>query len=113
MLFAQQLKKLRIKNNLSQDRLAKKLSFSQQTIAKWESEQSTPSPEILVKIAALFNVSTDYLLGYENPNSVPKTLSPEAERLHKRIDEADTETLAELEQYLSYLESKKNTSQTK
>lgn len=65
-MFSERLKKLRNEKRLSQKELAKELNMSQQTIAKWENNQSTPNPEMIVKIANFFDVSTDYLLGRTN-----------------------------------------------
>ena len=62
-LFAQRLKELRTKEAISQKALADKIGFSQQSIAKWEMDTATPSPDIISKLADIFDVSTDYLLG--------------------------------------------------
>ncbi len=56
---------LRNKSKLSQDELATKLSVSKATVAKWETNKSTPDVNRVVEIAKIFNVSTDYLLGNE------------------------------------------------
>ena len=48
---------------MSQRELAQKLFVSQQAVAKWERGDATPNPETVVKIAEIFEVSTDELLG--------------------------------------------------
>ena len=63
MEFDKILKKLRIDNNLTQDELAKKINSSRSNIANYENGKNKPSVEVLEKIAELFSVSTDYLLG--------------------------------------------------
>lgn len=65
-MFSERLKQLRNEKHLSQKDLAKEFNMSQQTIAKWENNQSTPNPEMIVKIADFFDTSTDYLLGRIN-----------------------------------------------
>lgn len=65
-MFSERLKKLRTEKHLSQKELAEKLEMSQQAIAKWENNQTTPNPEMLVRIADFFDVSADYLLGRIN-----------------------------------------------
>ena len=50
----------------SQVQLAEKLNISKQTVSNWENENIQPSIEMLVRIAKLFHVSTDYLLGLDN-----------------------------------------------
>ena len=62
-MFSNRLKALRNKKGLSQTELAKLLFVSQQTVAKWETDKSTPNPETILKISNILDVSTDYLLG--------------------------------------------------
>ena len=62
-MFGDIFKELRLEKNLSQDKIAEELDVSQPLIAKWESHQSTPAPEMLDYIADYFNVSVDYLIG--------------------------------------------------
>lgn len=62
MIFADKLIGLRKKNGWSQEELAEKLGVSRQTVSKWESAQSTPDLDRVLKLARLFDVSTDYLL---------------------------------------------------
>jgi transcriptional regulator with XRE-family HTH domain len=54
---------LRKKNNWSQDDLAKEISASRAIIGKYERNENTPSIEMAVKLANIFGVSIDYLIG--------------------------------------------------
>lgn len=63
MSFGTILKKLRQDNNLTQDELAKKIETSRSNIANYENDKNMPSVDILEKLAKLFNVTIDYLLG--------------------------------------------------
>lgn len=54
---------LRYKAGLTQDELAQKLGISKGSVAMWETNKRTPSTGILVRLADLFGVTTDYLLG--------------------------------------------------
>lgn len=65
------IRQLRSENHISQKTLAKELYVSQQTVAKWEAETSTPNPETLSKIADYFDVSVDYLLGKTDIKKAP------------------------------------------
>jgi len=65
-LFSQRLKKLRVDSSMSQKELAQRLQFSQQAVTKWENEVASPDPDTLRKIAALFQVSVDYLIGNDS-----------------------------------------------
>lgn len=55
------IKKLRLKNNWSQQKLSEKLNVSQQTIAKWENEKCFPRSELLPVIASIFNCKIEDL----------------------------------------------------
>lgn len=57
----ERLKELRIKNNYSQKELADKLYVTQQTVSKWESTDTTPELDLIVKLSKLYNVSMDYI----------------------------------------------------
>lgn len=73
--FAERLRFLRMENTVSQKKLAEKLFVAQQTVAKWETDKSTPNPDTIAKISDFFNVSTDYLLGktdLRNPLDIPE-----------------------------------------
>ena len=61
-MFGDVIKSLRVSHNISQVQLASELHVSKQTISNWENNNILPSIEMLVKIAAFFSVSTDYLL---------------------------------------------------
>ncbi|EGT3620854.1 helix-turn-helix domain-containing protein (plasmid) [Clostridium perfringens] len=73
MKFNEQLKKYRLKNELSQEDLASKLHISRQAISKWESGDSTPDLNTLVAISQILNLSLDTLvLGIEENDSKTK-----------------------------------------
>ena len=62
MAFKDSLKKLRVRNNLSQTELAEKLNVKQYVISSWEIGRSEPSINQLIILADIFKVPTDYLL---------------------------------------------------
>ena len=62
-LFAEHLSSLRIESNLSRSQLAEKLNVSVRLISYWENGQRECDFDMLIKIADLFSVSVDYLLG--------------------------------------------------
>ncbi len=61
--FSEQLNGLRIENNLSRVQLAEKLNISVRLVSYWENGQRECDFDMLIKIADLFSVSVDYLLG--------------------------------------------------
>ncbi len=62
-IFEQRLKELRLNERLTQRDMAEKLGLSQPSYIRYENGSSEPSQENLVKIADIFDVSIDYLLG--------------------------------------------------
>lgn len=50
---------------MSQEELAEKLDVSRQSVSKWEGAQSIPDINRILRMAEIFEVSTDYLLKEE------------------------------------------------
>lgn len=50
----------------SQVELARRLSVAKQTVSNWENDNIQPSIEMLIRLARLFGVTTDYLLGLDS-----------------------------------------------
>ena len=55
-------KELRVKNKLSQEKLAEKLGLSRQSISKWEQGYALPDTDNLLKLSELYGISVDTLL---------------------------------------------------
>lgn len=70
MPIAKRIKELRTRVGISQETLAKQLGVSVASVASYEIGRVTPSIEVLVKLADLFGVSTDYLLGRTNDEPI-------------------------------------------
>ncbi len=62
-MFGDRLKELREEKQLTQEELGKFLNVSRQAISSYESEETEPSINNLIKLANIFNISLDYLLG--------------------------------------------------
>ena len=57
------LKNIRVKNKLTQDEMAERLSVTRQAVSRWENGDSTPNIETLKQISIAFDVSINTLLG--------------------------------------------------
>lgn len=68
--FGIRLKSLRSKNNLTQAAVAQKLGLTKSVISAYETGLRMPSYDILIHIAQIFKVSTDYLLGLEKRTEI-------------------------------------------
>ena len=65
-MLGARIKELRKEFGLSQVDLASRLEVTKQTISNWENENIQPSSDMLVDLANVFNVTTDYLLGLDD-----------------------------------------------
>ena len=64
-MLNQRLRVLRQARGLSQVDLARELGVTKQSVSNWENDNIQPSIEVLVRLAGVFSVSTDYLLGLD------------------------------------------------
>ena len=65
-MLGARIKELRKAFGLSQVDLASRMEVTKQTISNWENENIQPSVDMLVGLANVFNVTTDYLLGLDD-----------------------------------------------
>ena len=63
---------LRRRAGLSQSELARRLRISPSAVGMYEQGRREPAADTLVRLAEIFSVSTDYLLGRTDDPSVPK-----------------------------------------
>lgn len=72
--FASNLKHLRLQSGMTQEELAKKLDKDYSTIGKWELGQRSPIMTDVIRIAELFNISLEKLIGqsiiYDNAEPI-------------------------------------------
>ena len=61
-MIGKNLQKLRKQRSLTQEALAEAVGVARQTIAKWETEESTPDLEMSGRLASVLNVSLDDLV---------------------------------------------------
>ena len=79
------IKQLREKRGLIQEILAVELGITQQMLSKYERDVTLIKVDILKKIAAYFNVTTDYLLGVSD---VKRDLNGQM-KMNEALDEYD------------------------
>lgn len=64
-ILGENILKLRKENGLTQEKLASMLEVSFQAVSRWENGIAYPDIELIPKIASIFQVSIDSLLGYQ------------------------------------------------
>lgn len=86
MDFKERLFELREYSDMSQKDLATMLNLKSSAISKYEKGWSQPSISTLIKLAEIFHVSVDYLLGLsgiKNPYSAENFTPREAEIVNR------------------------------
>ena len=73
--LGKRIAKNRKRLGLTQDRLAELLGVTAQAVSKWENDQSCPDINTLPKLAGIFGITTDELLG--NPRVVETAVDEE------------------------------------
>ena len=68
-MISMNLKRLRKEHQYTQENVAEKINVSRQSIAKWESGESTPDIYNCIKLAELFNVKLDDLVNHSEEES--------------------------------------------
>ena len=68
----------RKERNMTQLQLAEILHISDKTVSKWERGESTPDPDVFLKLSQIFNVKIDYFLDrmsyiYQNKSAISIT----------------------------------------
>lgn len=110
MSFAQNLKYIKEKKNLTNYRLAKLFGCSQSSLINWLDNGVVPHPKTRQKIADHFGITLAELDGDElpvlPPQSVKKAPDPKTEGVSPTVQELfdfiDTATDAELNELLRY-----------
>lgn len=83
--LGERLKILRAEKRITQKELAAVLRVPRDTVANWEINRGTPNIETISELADHFGVTTDYLLGRDNPQHVNDDDALEyLDELHKR-----------------------------
>lgn len=88
MDIGNKITELRKQHNLSQTELAKKLEASRTIVGNYERNENTPSIDMILKLAKVFNVSVDYLVGEGQLANYNKEVLKRIED----IEQLDTET---------------------
>ena len=70
VIIGEKLRALRNEKRITQAEMSRRTGITSVMISSYELEQRQPSFETLIKLAAFFGVTTDYLLGLEKGRTV-------------------------------------------
>lgn len=103
MSLGARLKKEREKRNWSQVLVAQKIGITNAVLSNYERDHRDPDTETLKKLADLYDVTTDYLLGRtddsnkNDPASFEEFINdPTLKRWYKELPKSNEEDLARL-----------------
>lgn len=82
-MFSDRLRLLRQEMGYTQRLIGERLGVSQQTVAQWERGTREPDHKTLKRIASLFNVSLDYLMGVDK--AIDTQIAENIKRLRERL----------------------------
>ena len=118
IILPKRLKMLREKHGYLQKFVADKLGIRSNTLSGYETGTRSPDPEMLVKLAELYNVTTDYLLGKTDIPSVDngqsrktaiidkiKSEFPDADLMFKDLANMSADQLEEVYEFIKFKKS--------
>lgn len=88
MTMGDRLRELRLRKNLSQEEVAKQIGVTRSAYSHYEINNRQPVYETLKKLAVLFNVSLDYIIGGE-PVKPETQVTPEAIEIIRILNSMD------------------------
>lgn len=102
------IKNLREKRNIYQQKLAIDLELSQETISAYERQKIVPSAENLIKLADYFNTNIDYILrrtdyDLQIKDLKPNNLTDDQFKLLNKISKLSKEQQVKAEAYIDCL----------
>ena len=105
------LKELRAKYNFTQKYIANYTGYGQTLVSKWEKNEREPDTQTLVKLANLFNVSVDYLVGNDNATQnaqSSETLTALQQSVIKKIAELPDSDVMRVFDFIQGITAKEN-----
>jgi transcriptional regulator with XRE-family HTH domain len=93
----------RKKSKLTQKQLAEKLGVSDSTLSYWERGDFEPDSESLLKLANIFDVTVDYLLGRNRFGNTPELSENEIKFALLGDDENAEKQWAEVKQFVRFI----------
>ena len=76
MSVGARLAQARRAQNLTQEQLAEILGVTRQAVSRWESDSAYPETDKIIRMAGLFGVSCDYLMGVSSEPALARDRPP-------------------------------------
>lgn len=112
MFNSEKLRQLRKEAGLTQADVATKLNIKRETYTRYETGTINPPSDMILSMAKIFEVSTDYLLGSSDDPTPPNKKdsseseeSPEVKEMFEKIKKFSQKNLDRVIDYIDYLEN--------
>lgn len=99
----ERLRMARERKGLSQLDVSKLTNISNKSLSRYETDSASPTPEVIKTLIGLYNVSTDFILGFSDEMGQIFPLSPEDIDLLKKIESLSPESKEKAADYLEML----------
>ena len=114
-MLGERLRELRKNRSMTQEELGKIINVTKVSVSGYENGNRSPDTETLQKIADFFDVSTDYLLGRDDPrdelahykNKIAKEF-PDADLMFEDMESLSADQLEEVYKFIKYQMSKED-----
>lgn len=103
IMLGDRIRELRTKRGMTQKELADILGVTDAAIGMWENARREPDVEHIKKMAAIFGVTTDYLIGQADTRDLPQTVAP---YLADGLKELTPEARKEVMDFIEYVKVK-------
>lgn len=106
MTFGSRLKQLRLKKDWTQSQLGEKINVTKASISGYENDTRSPDKDTLVKLANLFGVSTDFLLGNDKFDIPPQVSAKQLTVAAHIDDDVSEEGMKEIMNFIDFIKQR-------
>ena len=113
-ILPRRLRNLRDSKGYLQKIVADRLGIRSNTLSGYENGTRSPDPDMLIKLANLYKVSVDYLLGHESKSGLEYYKNkisnefPDIDLMFKDMESLTAEDMKEVYDYIKFKKSQKN-----
>lgn len=101
----ERLRMARERKGLSQLDVFKLTNISNKSLSRYETNSASPTPEVIKTLVELYDVSTDFILGFSNEMAKIFPLTPSDIEMLKKIESLSPESKEKATDYLEMLKT--------